>query len=86
MANFYLSKALWKMAGGRECIPHIPLDPPMFVPLTCQFHLREPSGLLCEPHCSCSRLKSKSIHDAIEGNDCITPPTQQEINPITTIA
>ena len=23
MANFYLSKALWKMAGGRECIPHI---------------------------------------------------------------
>ena len=24
MANFYLSKALWKMAGGKECIPHIP--------------------------------------------------------------
>ena len=21
MANFYLSKALWKTAGGRECIP-----------------------------------------------------------------
>ena len=28
MANFYSSKALWKMAGGRECIPHIPLDQP----------------------------------------------------------
>ena len=24
MANFYLFKALWKMAGGRECIPTSP--------------------------------------------------------------
>ena len=46
MANFYLSKALCKMAGRRECISHIPLDPPLFIPSTCKLHLREPSGLL----------------------------------------
>ena len=32
-------------------------------------------------HC-CSSLKSKSIYDAIEGIDCITPQTQREIYPI----
>ena len=36
MANFYLFKALWKMAGWRECIP---LDPPLFIPSLANFTL-----------------------------------------------
>ena len=33
MANFYLSKALRKMAGGKD----IHLDLPQFIPSTCKF-------------------------------------------------
>ena len=43
--KFYSSKALLKMAGWGMYTPHFSLDPPLFIPSTSKFHLRDPSGL-----------------------------------------
>ena len=87
MAKFYSSKALLKIAGGGNASPTSP--PPGSAPahpFNLQIPLQETKWPDLRTMHSCSSLKSKSTYDAIEGIDCITPPTQREINPITTIA
>ena len=84
MAKIYSSKAFLKMADEEM---H-PLHPPWIRPCSslqlANSTLRN-QAVCFENHAVVVSLKSKTMYDTIEGIDCITPPTQPEINPITIV-